>query len=238
MDRGLLVVPMFNQQLELGAVLKTLHQYFPIEDILIVDDGSNDGSAELSESLGYSVLRHGTNRGIGAAIRSGIRFGQRSGYDFVCIFSGNGKMKASQISRVMAPIQMGNAGYVAGSRFCQGGESVDLPLFRHLLIKAFSIVCSALSGVPTTDITCGFRAFRLSLLSDPRIDLDQEWLNRYEMEYYLHLCLCKLTRVVEVPVTIDYGHLQPGRRSKIVPVIDWWRIVKPFLVLRFGRFSW
>ena len=84
-----------------------------------------------------------------------------------------------------------------------------------------------------TDITCGLRAYKVSLLADPCIKLDQEWLNRYEMEYYLHIKFLRHLKVpmVEVPVAIRYSHLAPTRLSKIKPITGWWSMARPFVFL-------
>ncbi len=82
-------------------------------------------------------------------------------------------------------------------------------------------------------MTNGFRAYRLGLLDDERIRLEQDWLETYELEYYLHYKVISLGyRFREVAVSKNY----PSRRkySKIRPVMDWWSIVRPILLLRFG----
>jgi len=88
-----------------------------------------------------------------------------------------------------------------------------------------------LTGFDGTDVTNGFRAYRVALLADPRIRFHEEWLDRYELEYYLHWKFIKLGyRVCEIPVSKTY----PARRrdySKIRPVVDWWHMVRPVLLL-------
>ncbi|MGN6391442.1 MAG: hypothetical protein ACTHM9_04205, partial [Gemmatimonadales bacterium] len=94
---------------------------------------------------------------------------------------------------------------------------------------------SVVLGRRFTDITCGFRAYRLWIVRDPRVNLRQSWLNRYELELYIHYYACRLgARIVEVPVTIDYSHLAPGRKSKMRPLVSWWSILRPFLLLGTG----
>ena len=81
-----------------------------------------------------------------------------------------------------------------------------------------------------TDVTNGFRAYRLSLLDDPRIRIDQAWLDHYELEYYLHWKAITLGyRVLEIGVSKTYP--VSGPYSKIRRVLDWWGIVKPTLLL-------
>lgn len=91
-----------------------------------------------------------------------------------------------------------------------------------------------LTGFKSTDSSNGFRAYKLSLFKDKRINVFQDWLDRYELETYLHYKVLTLGyKVLEVPVSKDY---LPGIRkySKIRPVIDWWKMARPLFLLKLG----
>ena len=137
---------------------------------------------------------------------------------------------------VYAPVAAGEADYTTGSRFVAGGGSPGLPLFRRLSIPVVSLALSLGIGRRFTDITCGFRAYTLDILDRSGANLDQDWLNRYELEYYIHYQVSQLrdARIQEVPVTIDYAHLDKGRTSKIKPFVGWWSMIRPVLLLRLG----
>lgn len=233
---GLLVVVNYNQELEIGRFLDDLDRHNPGLEVLVVDDGSSDRSPDLVVGRGLRVIRHQHNRGVGAAIRTGIRHAQTERrYEYVLIMSSNGKMRPDEIDRVVAPIVEGRADYVQGSRFLFGGHSPGLSPFRRMAIPVFSGFASAVLGRRFSDITCGFRAYRLSLFEDPRIDIEQGWLDQYEAELYIHYYACRLgLRMIEVPVTIDYSHLAPDRRSKMRPFAGWWSMIRPLLLLWTG----
>jgi dolichol-phosphate mannosyltransferase len=230
---GLIIVVNFEQELEIRRFLESLSACNPGLDVIVVDDGSMDRSACIAEELGYFVIRHAVNRGVGAAIRTGIQFAlQRDDAEYVVIMSSNGKMHADELPAVIEPIVSGRADYVQGSRFASGGRALSLSRFRSAAIPAYSLLASVILGRRFTDITCGYRAYRLSLFRDTRVNLDQDWLNRYEAELYIHYYACRLGyRVIEVPVTIDYSHLAPGRKSKMIPLVGWWSILRPLLLL-------
>jgi dolichol-phosphate mannosyltransferase len=136
---------------------------------------------------------------------------------------------------VVAPIVEDRADYVQGSRFSRTGRAIALSLFRSTAIPAYSLLASALLRRRFTDITCGFRAYRLWLCRHPCVNLDQSWLDHYEAELYIHYYACKLgARIVEVPVTIDYSHLATGRKTKMRPVTGWWSLLRPLLLLSTG----
>ncbi len=234
--RGLVVVVNYDQALEIERFLTRLRAHAARGlDAVLVDDGSTDGSPELAEAMGVAVLRHGTNRGVGAAIRTGIDHAVAHDYDFVVIMSSNGKMRPEELPAITAPITEGNADYVQGSRFLKADPGGDLPRFRRFAIPIATWIANRLTAHDNTDITCGYRAYRLDIFESPQINLHQSWLNQYELEHYIHFWVCRQKlRIVEVSVTIEYGHLGKGRLSKIRPVLDWWSIMRPFFLLAAG----
>ena len=234
--KGLLIVVNYDQESEIRRFLEQLDGHEEDLEVVVVDDGSTDRSPEIAEELGFRLLRHTANFGVGAAIRTGINYAKSSGrFDFVVIMSSNGKMRVEDIGAVIGPINNGTADYVQGSRFMHGGRVLQLSAFRRAAIPVYSALSSALLRRSFSDITCGFRAYKLSLFDDPQVDLDQPWLNQYEAELYIHYHACRGgRRIVEVPVTIDYSHLAPGRRSKIRAGTGWWSLFRPFFLLTLG----
>ncbi len=234
--RILTTVLTFNE----GEKLKRLVAAFPEQrdyDLLFIDDGSTDGTGDYLKQQGHTVVRHESNLGVGAGIRTALGYCREHDYDVIVVMAGNGKMLPEEIPRLLAPIKVDRADYVQGSRYLEGGESPNLPPFRHYAIKAFTLVASILLGRSQTDVTCGFRAYRVVVVDDPQIDIDQDWLGRYEMEYYLHYKAIKRGwRVVEVPVSMIYP--PEGRDySKIRPFVGWWSMIRPwvYLTLRLKR---
>ncbi len=228
MARVAAVLPLFNEGPAAAALVRRMPACVAMT--FVVDDGSTDDGAELAEAEGGRVIRLGTNQGIGAAIRTGLDAARAAGCDVAVVMAASGKDRPEEIPLLLARIEAGYD-YVQGSRFMSGGRSVNLPLVRGLLIHGFTLMFRILTGFNGTDVTNGFRAYRLSLLDDARVRVHQSWLDRYELEYYVHWKAITLGyRVCEVPVSKTY----PARRknySKIRPVIDWWHMVRPALLL-------
>lgn len=202
---------------------------------VLVDDGSTDHSKQIASAHGLQIIEHLTNRGVGAAIRSGIHYAQTHGFSHVIIMSSNGKMVPKDLALFLPAIATGQYDYVTGSRFAPGGSSPGLSPFRSIMIPLFSRIASLLLLKKFTDITCGFRAYRIDFLQSDPIDIEQSWLDKYEMEYYIHYWACrKNLKILEVPVTIPYTHLEASRKSKIKPIIGWWSMIRPFLYLTLG----
>src|SRR5205823_3441030 len=109
------------------------------------------------------------------------------------------------IRRLVAPLEAGEADFVQGSRRLEGRRTVDMPFFRRLTTKLYSALFRVATRFPSTDATNGFRAFTTRLTRDPRIRLDQPWLDTYELEPYLLYSAIRFGyRVREVPVTKRY----------------------------------
>ena len=146
----------------------------------------------------------------------------------------NGKDDPAESPRLIDQLQRGYD-YVQGSRYLEaGGASLNLPRGRDLMIRGYTLMFRLLTGFPASDVTNGFRAYRLSILDDPRIRLDQSWLDRYELEYYVHWKVIELGyKVVEVGVSKTYPK-GGGNYSKIRRVRDWWSILRPVVYLGLG----
>ncbi|MBI4057168.1 MAG: glycosyltransferase family 2 protein [Elusimicrobia bacterium] len=236
------VIPVYNEKNRIGEVLArfspgltqaALQRDIPLSDVVVVDDGSDDGTPEVLKKAGVAHLRHSQRQGVGSAIRDGLDYLRAKHMEVAVVMAGNGKDEPAEIPRVVAPIFSGEADYVQGSRFFQGGSFKNLPISRYLMVKGYTWMWTLLVGRRLTDVTNGFRAYRLSLLEDERIRLDQEWLNTYELEYYIHYKVLSLGyKFKEVAVSKNY----PSRTnySKIRPILDWWSIIRPLVLLRLG----
>jgi dolichol-phosphate mannosyltransferase len=100
--------------------------------------------------------------------------------------AGNGKDQPKEIPRLLNPILSKQYDYVQGSRFLQGGNPVKNPFFRRTFSRLFPFAWTLLTKFRCTDVTNGFRAYKLSLFRDNRINIWQSWLDGYELEYYIH----------------------------------------------------
>ncbi len=205
--------------------------------LLFVDDGSTDTTATFLYDQGYEVICHDHNRGVGAGIRTAVHWARSRGFEIIVIMAGNGKMQPEEIPRLVRPIVENQADYVQGSRYLEGARSPNLPLFRKIMIRLFTTIVNLATGFKGTDLTCGFRAYRLDLFDHSDIDIDQDWLDRYEMEYYIHYKALKHRfRVVEAAVSMVYPS-EGKDYSKIKPFVGWWSMIRPwvFLLLRLRK---
>jgi len=226
------VVPAYNEAGKIGAVVRKISRQHAA-CVFVVDDASADGTAAEALAAGAErVLSHERNRGVGAAIRTGLFAAKREGFEIAVVLSGDDQHEPEELPRLLEPLFAGRADLVQGSRWLPGGAVPGIPAQRRWLTRAYPWLFRIASGYPSTDGTNGLRAFRMSLLDDPRIRLDQPWLDRYELEPYLLLQAVRCGyRVHEVPVTVRY-HARGTTKMRLVR--DGWRIVRPLFLLRLG----
>lgn len=229
-----------------GSALKQLLDRFPAEfphDVVVHVDGSTDGSDAVLEQYSYRILRQASNAGIGRSMRNVFTYAKANGYQAVVILPGNNKNDPSEVGRLLQPIVEDWADYVQGSRYLKGSRRDHTPFFRLVMVKLHAVFLSLMVHRRITDALEGFRAIRLSILENPSIRVEQDWLNTYGLETYLFYKVTtnKQYRYVEVPVSKIYPEnkislLNKGgtKYSHIRPFVDWWHILKPIFYLVLG----
>lgn len=155
--RLLAIVPALNEARNLPAVLEGLRRSVPQADVCVVDDGSTDGTAEVAERLGATVLRLPVNLGIGGAVQTGYLWASQRGYDVAVQVDGDGQHDPAYLSEVLAPIREGKANVVVGSRFLGAGGFRSTAL-RRAGIRYLAWFLRLRCGARVTDATSGFRA--------------------------------------------------------------------------------
>ncbi len=207
-------------------------------DYLIVDDGSTDGTTEMIVSYassGVKTIKHGQRSGVGVAIRTAINHAKVRGYEILVIMAGNDKDNPEEIPRLIDPIVKEGYDFVQGSRY-KGANGIggDMPFYRKVATKLHPLLMSIITGQKITDSTNGFRAFRLSIFDNKDINIDQPWLDKYELEPYLLFKAIKLGyKFQEAAVTKIYPSKKLGY-TKMQPFIGWWSILRPVIFLGLG----
>ena len=228
------MAPVLNEREKIGWVIERVPRDI-VDEVLVVDDGSTDGSQDVARALGATVVELGRTVGVGAAIRTGYRYAVDNGFDIAIVMAGNNKDSPEEIPLLVEPIAENRADLVQGSRWLgESNDFGDMPLYRRLATRFHPFLFRLISPTKLTDSTNGFRAIRVSMLSDPALDLDQRWLDEYELEVYLLFKSAKLGyRVTEVGVTKRYPPKELGQ-TKMKPIVGWWSILRPVLMLGLG----
>ncbi|MBQ9009059.1 MAG: glycosyltransferase family 2 protein [Clostridia bacterium] len=189
----LVIVPAFNEEQNIRRVIRDLREQAGV-DLLVVDDGSSDGTCAVCRELGVAVARHRVNLGLAEAVRTGIRAALREGYRYVLQFDGDGQHDAAAVADLLRVARETDADIVIGSRYLHwDGGTAGKRAGRRLISLCIRMAC----GQRIADPTSGMRL-----------------MNRRVMEQFTASAFClpepdtlaylirKGFRVVEIPVTM------------------------------------
>lgn len=192
------VIPAFNEADNIAYVLEQIpEEVCGIETaVLVVDDGSRDGTEEIAAGYGATVARHVVNRGGGAALRTGYRLMVDSGAVIVVTLDADGQHLPAEMERLVRPVLEGKADVAHGSRVL--GHADKNHFARELGIVFFNRVVSFITRTHVTDCSNGYRAVRTSVL--PQLVLKQEQFHTSE---FLIEAIKRGVPAVEVPVTVE-----------------------------------
>lgn len=207
--RVLVIIPAWNEAATLPAVLGSLQTVAPACDVVVVDDGSTDGTAEAAASNGAVVLRLPFNLGIGGALRTGFRYAVEQGYDAGVQLDADGQHDPALIPVLLEALE--DADFVVGSRFADS-NSYEVGRTRRGAMQVLRLTMRLLSGRSFTDTSSGFRAFRRPVLEYFARSYPSEYMESVEA---LLAANYQGFRIAEVPVRM---HQRAGGRPSAVRV--------------------
>jgi len=167
LGRVVMVVPTYNEADNLAWIVGRLRAAVPDVDVLVVDDGSPDGTGDIADKLALEdpqvdVVHRTTKAGLGAAYQHGFAVALERGYDVIGEMDADGSHQPEQLPRLLQAL--GGADLVIGSRWVPGGSVVNWPLHRKALSVGGNLYARMALGIPVRDVTAGFRLFRRTTL--------------------------------------------------------------------------
>jgi glycosyltransferase involved in cell wall biosynthesis len=155
----LAVIPAYNEQNAIAQVVKEVKAIIPRADILVIDDGSKDRTAQRAQAAGALVVRHPINLGIGGTVQTGLKFAHEMGYPFIVRLDGDGQHNSEDIPKLLNPVIAGHADVAIGSRFINNEkQDMHVPFVRRIGIRFFAAEVSLITKQRATDTTSGFVA--------------------------------------------------------------------------------
>jgi glycosyltransferase involved in cell wall biosynthesis len=195
--RVLIVIPAYNEEKTIAAVIEGLRQGAPTYDRVVVNDGARDGTGHVVADMGEKQLWLPCNLGYGNALQTGLKYGLQSGYEIIVSFDGDGQHRPEDVQAVIAALLNSGADMVIGSRYCSG-RCYTSPLGRKLGQILFSQLTRLLLGQRIYDTTSGFKAMRAAacelIVSGVFMDFHTESLVRLSMGGF---------KVIEHPITVQ-----------------------------------
>ena len=208
-SRALIIIPAYREASRIGQVVRGIRQHVPNVDILVIDDGSGDGTAARATEAGAAVVSHTYNMGYGAAVQTGFKYAQRHNYDYVVQMDGDGQHEPRCVSDLLAAVQRPDVDIAMGSRWL-GLAEYDGPLLRKFGKFFFGFLASRLTRHEVTDPTTGFQALSKEVVAFFCTDV-------YPVDYPDANVIIMLTRagfqIREVPVVMyrdDSGQSMHG----------------------------
>ena len=226
MTRTLVIIPTFNEALNIEVIVGRVRDSQPSAHILVVDDNSPDGTGDIADALANDqclhVLHRADKEGLGAAYLAGFAWGLNHGYDILVEMDADGSHRPEQLGELLAAIDDG-ADLVLGSRWVPGGRVVNWSKFREVLSRVGNFYARIMLGIALRDATGGYRAFRRATL---------EGLNLREVAsqgYCFQIDLARRTikagfSVVEVPITFVERVRGESKMSNAIVFEALWRV--------------
>lgn len=232
--RPLVVLPTYNESENIERVLRLIHEALPEAGVLVVDDGSPDGTADIAERTGkelgnVDILRRAAKSGLGSAYRDGFAWGIERRFDAVVEMDSDLSHDPAALPELLAPLSDG-ADLVVGSRYMRGGSIPQWRLHRRVLSQGGNIYASALLGLHVRDSTSGFRAYSSEILR--KVDLTSVRADGYgfQIEMVQEVLEAGGT-VTEVPIRfVDRVEGKSKMSTHIVIeallLVTWWAILR------------
>ncbi|MBU1158048.1 MAG: glycosyltransferase family 2 protein [Candidatus Thermoplasmatota archaeon] len=200
------VLPAYNEADTIGRIIGQVKPF--VNEIVVVDDGSTDGTAGIATESGAMVIKHPKNVGYGSALASGFKYVKGNGTSIMVVLDADGQHDPAEIPRLTEPIIAGEADIVIGSRFIDADQTA-IPKYRRFGIGVVNKAWKIAGGEPVTDTQCGFRAYSRAAIDT--IDIRESNMSA-SLEILDEAEKHKL-RLVEVPVSVKYG----GYSSTMTP---------------------
>lgn len=159
MKKIIFIVPSYNEEKTVGAVVKSLSVHYPQSTILVINDASCDRTQFEAHACGAEVISLAFNLGIGGAVQTGFQYALRNGFDVAVQCDADGQHDARYVSNILEPVISQDLDICIGSRFLSKDKIYRGPVLRMAGIRFFSFFISLLVGQKVTDPTSGFRAF-------------------------------------------------------------------------------
>ena len=222
-QRLLVIIPAYNEEASLTRVIVNVRAAVPQADVVVINDGSRDSTAQVAVGAGALVVTLPYNLGIGAAMQTGFLFARKGGYDYVVQVDGDGQHDPNEIGEILRPVIAGEADVVAGARYIEDRGYIT-PWPRRIGIIILATLISFVVRRQVTDPTSGFRASNWRAIEYCAESYPPDYPEPESIVQFARAGL----RMKEVPVTMNARY---GGQSSITPFRSFYYMVKVVLAI-------
>lgn len=233
------MLPTYNEAANILEVLERIREATPSSEVLIVDDGSPDGTADIAQAWGdehggVSIMRRAQKSGLGSAYRAGFAHGLEHGYEILVEMDSDLQHDPAALPSLIGAVEAG-ADLAIGSRYVPGGKVPEWKLSRRAISQGGNLYAALVLGLGVRDSTAGFRAYAADMLG--RIDLAAIRADGYGFQVEMAYTVKRLGgTIVEVPITFGERKRGDSKMSyrivvEALALVTWWglrdRILRP-----------
>lgn len=229
MDKALVIIPTFNESGNIRKIIKRLLKLDEEVDVLVVDDGSPDGTADVVRKAQddfpgrIHLLEREGKQGLGTAYVLGFKFGIEHGYEYLCEMDADFSHSPEDIPKLIDAVRNGEADLAIGSRYCDGISIINWPLSRLILSYSANIYARTITGLPVFDTTAGFKCIHRRVVEN--IALDRIRSNGYAFQIELHFRAWKAGfKLKEVSIIFREREEGVSKMSKKIVREAMWRV--------------
>lgn len=191
----IVIVPAYNEEKSIGKVIEKIPKY--IDEILVVNDGSDDDTSRVARHYGASVINHPINKGVGSAFDTGRTYALTKDFDLIVNIDADDQFNPQDIEKLILPIIAGEADFVSASRFKDKEFVPKMSRLKYIGNRMMSYLISKIVNRRFYDVSCGFRAYSREAIM--KLNLFGEFT--YTQETFLYLAF-KNMRILEIPVKV------------------------------------
>jgi dolichol-phosphate mannosyltransferase len=228
----LVVIPTYNESENIERMLHRIHECLPEAGVLVVDDGSPDGTADIVKKVaaarpGVHILERSAKSGLGSAYRAGFAWGLEHGYDAFVEIDADFSHDPAALPSVVAPLAEGYDVSI-GSRYIEGGSIPNWAWHRHLLSRGGNIYASVMLGLGVSDSTAGYRCYSAGILR--RLNLERIRAEGYGFQIEMtYRAKQHGARIKEVPISFVDREAGQSKMSSFIVVealalVTWWAL--------------
>ena len=219
MSNRLIIIPTYNESMNAPILIERIFKYIPAASLLVIDDGSPDGTAQVIKELQKKfptlhLLERGSKSGLGSAYRAGFAWGIERGYEELIEMDADLSHRVRDLAKMLAAKEAeSGVSLVIGSRWVSGGEIENWPKTREILSRSANLYVRVMLGMGVKDSTAGFRIYSSQILK--RIKLEEIKSEGYSFQIEMTREVHRLGgKIIEVPITFREREQGVSKMSK------------------------